>query len=79
MGWNAIPVLDDLAVFEPEYFTNRQAAFAGMANHVDVEKNVIPVGENLFDLAVRFRVVGSDPVNATPPLAKRPRPRLRIA
>jgi len=52
-GLHDVPVLDDLAVLEPEDVDDGTAARAGLADGVDVQDHVVAVGEHprYFDAA----------------------------
>jgi len=50
---NDVPVLDDLAVLQLEDVDDGVAAGAGLPDRVDVEDDVVAVGEHALDLAAR--------------------------
>ena len=49
-----VPVLDDLAVLEPEDVDDGTAARTGLAHRMHMQDHVIAVREYFFDLAVRL-------------------------
>ena len=47
-----VPVLDDLAVLQPEDVDDGHAALAGLAHAMDVQDHVVALGEGALDLAL---------------------------
>ena len=48
-------MFDDLAVFKPEDFHDRQPQFFGLKLEVDMEYHKITVGEGAFDIGAKSR------------------------
>src|SRR5882762_1482614 len=50
-----VPMLDDLAVLQPEDVDDGHAAFAGLAHAMHVQDHVVALGEGALDLALGAR------------------------
>src|SRR5216684_2165035 len=52
-GLAHVPMFDDLAVFKPEDFHDRQPQFFGLKLDVDMEYHKVTVGDDAFDIAAK--------------------------
>jgi hypothetical protein len=52
-GLTHVPMFDDLAVFKPEDFHDRQPQFFGLKLDVNMEYHKVTVGEDAFDIAAK--------------------------
>src|SRR5205085_11177160 len=52
-GLAHVPMFDDLAVFKPEDFHDRQPQFLGLKLDVDMEYHKVTVGEDALDIAAK--------------------------
>jgi hypothetical protein len=75
-GLAHVPMFDNLSVFKPEDFHDRQPQFVGLKLDVDMEYHKVTVGEDPFDIAAKsgellFQVLQQRAKSLDPILAPR--------